>query len=257
MILAKHGPLRTLNRKIRHHLRHLRYRGNLEEVFTHIYSRNRWRSSESRSGKGSELRSTEMIRDALPRLLKEHDIRRFLDVPCGDFNWMKHLVDDLDVDYIGGDIVRPLIERNQRVWGRDRVAFKRIDLTCDPLPDADLMMVRDCLFHLSFADVLKFLQNFCRANIRLLLTTSHWPPTGKNQDIVSGGARLIYLCSPPFCFPPEPLGHVRDSCDERPDNNALLLFDRTQVAVARDAMSRRLGVAGVSGGDAVDPARTA
>ncbi len=237
MIFAKHGPLRILNRKLRHRLRH---RGSLEEVFTRIYHRNRWSSSESRSGTGSELRSTEKMRSALPGLVKAYDVNRFLDVPCGDFNWMQHVVGDLDVEYVGGDIVRPLIERNQQYWGEGRIAFDRIDLTCDPLPDADLMLVRDCLFHFSYADILKFLQNFCRANIRLLLTTSHWPPTGENQDMVSGGARPIYLCAPPFCFPADPLCCVPDASDERPNNNALLLFDRTQVAVARDTMSKNL-----------------
>jgi len=151
---------------------------------------------------------------------------------------MQHVVDDLGVAYIGGDIVVPLIEHNQRRWGGENVAFDQMDLTCDPLPPADLMLVRDCLFHLSYAEILKFLQNFCRANIRLLLTTSNMPPTGKNQDMVSGGCRAIYLCAPPFGFPSDPLRCIPDVSDERQHNNALLLFDRTQVVVARDAMSK-------------------
>ncbi len=233
MIFAKHGPVRTLNRKLRHRLRH---RGSLEEVFTRIYHRNRWGSNESRSGTGSELRSTEGIRAALPGLVKAYDIQRLLDVPCGDFNWMKHVIGDLDVEYVGGDIVRPLIAHNQRQWGEDRITFVQMDLTCDPLPDADLMLVRDCLFHLSYADIRKFLQNFCRANIRLLLTTSNLPPTGKNEDMVSGGARPIYLCSQPFGFPSDPLCCILDIPDGKPGDNALLLFDRAQVAVARAVM---------------------
>lgn len=232
MIFAKHGPVRTLKRKIFLGLRH---HGTLEDVFTRIYARNHWGGSESRSGPGSDLRSTEAIRAALPGLVKQHDVHRFLDVPCGDFNWMQHVVDDLGVAYIGGDIVVPLIEHNQRRWGGENVAFDQMDLTCDPLPPADLMLVRDCLFYLSYAEILKFLHNFCRADIRLLLTTSHWPPTGRNMDTVSGGWRFLYLCSPPFCFPEVPLCHIPDYSE-----SALLLFDRAQVIAARDAMDSEI-----------------
>jgi hypothetical protein len=38
-----------------------------------------------------------------------------LDIPCGDFNWMKLL--NLGVDYIGADIVGELIAENRRRFG--------------------------------------------------------------------------------------------------------------------------------------------
>lgn len=60
-------------------------------VFTMIYRRGVWRDSESRSGSGSNMRATEAIRAELPRMLEALQIKSLLDVPCGDFNWMKEI----------------------------------------------------------------------------------------------------------------------------------------------------------------------
>ena len=80
-----------------------------QDVFWEIYSGNLWGSAESKSGLGSELAATQEVRALLPRLLAELGVDVLLDVPCGDFNWMRHV--DLPVrEYIGGDIVPPLID---------------------------------------------------------------------------------------------------------------------------------------------------
>jgi len=49
-----------------------------------------WRA-ESRSGTGSSLEQTAQLRRELPRLIAETGVRRFLDAPCGDCNWIAEL----------------------------------------------------------------------------------------------------------------------------------------------------------------------
>lgn len=238
MIFSKNGPIRSFVRKIKNRLR---FRGSPEEVFTRIYNQNMWGSKESFSGLGSEFQSTKSLRRALPGLVKDYKVKRLLDVPCGDFNWMKHILPELDVEYIGGDIVKSLVEQNQKNWGGLGVSFSQIDLTCDPLPDADMMLVRDCLFHLSYGAIYSFLQNFCRSDIRLLLTTTHINPAGRNAESIIGSYRNIYLFSPPFNFPNDPLEYlVEDNHDST--NRSLLLFDSDQVVLARDNMRKNLGI---------------
>jgi hypothetical protein len=46
--------------------------------------------------------------ELLPRL----NVQTVLDAPCGDWNWMR-LVDLSEVEYIGADILRTVIERNR------------------------------------------------------------------------------------------------------------------------------------------------
>ena len=170
-----------------------------QEVFGTIFTGNKWKGAESRSGKGSDLSQTRDLIETLPAFLREHGVRRFLDVPCGDFNWMQH-ADLSGIDYTGGDIVPGLIEANKR-FARDDVRFMVLDLIEDEHPEADLVMVRDCLVHLSFAHARGAIENIRRSPVRWLLTT-HFPEATENADIVTGQWRALNLERPPFSFPP-------------------------------------------------------
>ena len=77
---------------------------NLVETFTEIFDKNLWASPESVSGGGSEMQNTEAIRRELPYLIQKFGIKSILDIPCGDWNWMKS-VDLCGASYIGADIV--------------------------------------------------------------------------------------------------------------------------------------------------------
>src|SRR5947209_16890359 len=83
-----------------------------EHVFTHIYANNVWEDSESVSGAGSNLAQTRVLRERLPSLLEELHVRNMLDIPCGDYHWLSRT--SLGVaNYLGADIVAPLVEANQ------------------------------------------------------------------------------------------------------------------------------------------------
>jgi hypothetical protein len=87
-----------------------------KDTFDNIYKTNYWSSNESYSGKGSQINTTINIRKALPKLFKKYKIKTLLDVPCGDFNWMKE-VDKTNIEYIGGDIVEEIVVNNNKKWG--------------------------------------------------------------------------------------------------------------------------------------------
>ena len=121
----------------------------------------------------------------------------FPHAPCGDFNWMKEIRADLDVDYIGVDIVKELVDHRQRRYGDERTRFAHLDITRDPLPTADLMMARDFFIHLSFADANCAIENFLRSGMEYLLTGT--APVGDmvvNNDMRTGKARrrCLYPC---------------------------------------------------------------
>lgn len=165
--------------------------------FTTIYEKNFWSSEESVSGPGSDLESTLTIRSVLPDILKKYDVKSFLDLPCGDFHWMK-LIDLKGVNYIGGDIVKKLIQNNILKYGNvPECKFEVLDLINDTLPDVDMIMVRDCFIHLSNDLILKSLKNLKRTKIKYLLTNSH-PDMEINKNIKTGTWRRIDLGKEPF-----------------------------------------------------------
>jgi SAM-dependent methyltransferase len=171
-----------------------------EMRFERIHAKNRWSSEESISGQGSELAATEALRIALPQLFRELKIERVLDAPCGDFNWMRHVIREAPVHYIGMDIVHDLIDRNHDLYGSETVKFLHGNIITGPVPQADLIICRDCFIHLSFRDTARAIENFKDSNSRYLLTNSY-PAIKQNEDITTGRWRFINLSVPPYSYP--------------------------------------------------------
>ena len=181
-------------------------------VFTEIYNSNHWKSSESISGEGSEIKQTEPLINDLNKLLTEMNIATVLDLPCGDFNWMKK-VDFSNIDYVGADIVEELIKINL-VQNKERknIIFKVLNLITDPLPKSDIIIVRDCLVHLSYKDINSSIKNIKSSGSKYLLTTTftnHY----QNHDIVTGDWRPLNLQEKPFNFS-SPILIINENCTE-------------------------------------------
>jgi hypothetical protein len=183
----------------------------------------------SMSGTGSSLSVTTYLRQDLPILLNEYNVRVFLDLPCGDFNWMKE-VDLGEIQYIGGDIISDLVERNQRLYSSPLRTFQRLDLTTSALPRADAVMCRDCLVHLSDASVFAALRNICNSGANYLLTT-HYTARAQvhNYDIPDGAWRRIIFDLPPFLLPPPQRLIVEGSTEENRADKTLALWPIAQI----------------------------
>ena len=189
-----------------------------QERFDYIHRENRWGNRESVSGCGSTLEATERIRAALPGLLAEFEIRSMLDIPCGDFHWMQML--DLDVDYIGADIVRELIEQNQENCTSERCRFVHLNLIEDTLPHVDAVFCRECLVHFCHAEVKLAVANIARSGSEYLITSTY-TDLAENVNIETGDWRPIDFTKAPFNWP-EPLQLVNDASSPEappPDKN--------------------------------------
>ena len=175
---------------------------SLEKIFTTIYKKKMWgdENTVSYSGPGSDPDETRVIKAQLPLIIARYGIRSMLDIPCGDFLWMKEL-DLAGVRYVGADIVKPLIRTNRRKYRRQGVVFEHIDLLRDELPRADLIFCRDCLIHLSLSDIATTIANIIRSGSTYLMATTYTSRTF-NPEILSGQWRPINLQEAPFNFPP-------------------------------------------------------
>jgi hypothetical protein len=206
-----------------------------EGRFTEIYTLNFWGNKESVSGSGSTSIYTENLRNKLPDLFKKYSTQTIFDAPCGDFNWMKLLLEKTNINYIGGDIVKALIRSNNINYKKDNIKFIHIDLIKDKFPSADLMICRDCLFHLSFEDTRLVLKNFVDSKIPYLLTTSHKNICSfKNKNILTGDFREIDLFSAPYSFDPCPIERIDDWIPPDPERE-MCLWSREHIISALNA----------------------
>jgi len=219
------------------------YNKNKKNIFSHdsskkkfelIYKSNFWSSKESISGLGSEYKNTINLRNEMVKLIKNYKIESILDAPCGDFNWIKSLINK-NLKYIGGDIVSNLIDQNNKIYKNDNIIFIPLDITSDKLPNSNLMICRDCLIHLSFKNIKLFFENFRNSNINYLLLTSYKLKDSskviKNIDITDGEFREIDLSVYPFNLP-EPLFKILDK-DEQTKKSGyfcyLNLYSKKQI----------------------------
>ena len=175
----------------------LKYRRS-ESIFTKIYNENKWGDVESASGPGSNLAQSQ-VRYGLPTVFNELGVRSILDIPCGDFWWMKEL--ELDVEhYIGADVVKELVDSNVANYGNDKRNFVSLDILRDNLPQVDLVLCRDLLVHFTYRDIFRALKNLKKSNSEFFLTTT-FIGIDENKDIPTGEWRAINLQKPPFNFP--------------------------------------------------------
>lgn len=186
---------------------------DLKKRFSRIYRENIFGGGVSRSGEGSDLVQTEIIRREIPLLLKRLGVRSLLDAPCGDWHWMQKTTLGVE-EYIGVDLVEEMIELNNKKFGNEHVRFASLDLTRDALQEVDVIFSRDCLVHLSSEDALRVVENFKRSGARYLLTTT-FTDRSKNTDLKGRDAfwRPLNMQLAPFNFP-KPVALINEGCTE-------------------------------------------
>ncbi len=204
---------------------------SMQDRFSEIYRTGWWNDNqESVSGSGSTLDNTTLLRRDLVPFLDKWNVKRVLDAPCGDWNWMKEVALPEHIHYIGGEIVPDLVETLREKNTRQNVEFVLVDITADKLPDVDLMFCRDCLFHLSSTDIFRFIDNFIASDIPYLLTTN-MPQIDTNREIVTGKHRPLNLQAAPFNLG-EPLDRFADYEAPRREKY-MTLWSRDQLIAAR------------------------
>ena len=200
-----------------------------KEIFTQIYTNRIWGGTNDSplSGPGSAVWYTENLRSQLPKILQSFGVKTLLDAGCGDLTWISTIFEDLNINYIGVDVVEFLITEHQKNYPNHH--FEVLDITVDDLPRADMMMCRDCMFHMSFEDIYRTLNNFVKSEIPLLFATSHATPA-MNVNITTGGYAELDFFKKPFCFP-KPVFALDDTHPAFVKRN-MCVWTREQVAEA-------------------------
>ena len=168
-----------------------------EDIYRQIYATDHWQGG---SGPGSTADASAEYRRIVQRLLASTEIRRVLDVGCGDWQ-VGSLLDWSGIDYTGVDVVDSVIAANKARFGTAQVHFEVADARTGQLPPADLLLIKDVLQHWPTADVQRFLAGTLPRYRYALITndiaSTHF--TGQlNQDIEMGSWRTLDLQAAPF-----------------------------------------------------------
>ncbi len=177
--------------------------------------KNQFFGSESVSGEGSSLDQTSIIRMELTKIIREYHCQSMLDIPCGDFNWMK-LLDLDDIKYTGADIVPSLVSDLNDKYASPSKKFVCLDIVADKLPTVDLILCRDLFVHLSSREIFRSIRNIKLSGSTWLITTNftrsrHYLDTPSFSRGVPW--RPINFSFPPFNFPTA-VRTINENCTE-------------------------------------------
>ncbi len=131
-------------------------------------------------------------------------MRSIVDLGCGDFSVGRQILEGSSVRYTGIDVVPELIEHHKSTVQHPRASFQCADITNDPLPAADLCLVRQVLQHLSNGEIVRVLANL--RNFSQILISEDVPvhPKSFNRDKPHGPdvrsyyGSGVYVERPPF-----------------------------------------------------------
>lgn len=180
-----------------------------ESIYADIYSD---KSLETISGTGSTREQTGILVNDLELLIKKFSITSILDAGCGDLNWIKY-INMNNSKYIGVDIVDYIIADNKKKFaGRDKMDFYCMDIISDPTPCVDLIICRDTLVQLPYADILQILSNFKKSGSKYILMT-HFSGNRKNSNVNVGQWRTLTFTANPFNFS-NPTDIINENCTE-------------------------------------------
>ncbi|WP_255449855.1 class I SAM-dependent methyltransferase [Seonamhaeicola sediminis] len=178
-----------------------------KDVMNQIYEKHLWGGNEFDFYSGVGSHNPDIINPYLETVitfLKSFETPLLVcDLGCGDFNIGKHLAPHTK-KYIAIDIVKPLVERNKRLFKEAHLEFHCLDISKDELPFADCIILRQVLQHLSNSEIEKIIKKLI--NYKYIILTEHIPMGNfiPNVDIISGqGNRTkknsgVNILLPPF-----------------------------------------------------------
>ena len=204
-----------------------------KKIFKNIFDSGYWidnniTSNQSRSGKGSNFENTLQLQIDLKSFFKKNNIKKILDVGCGDFNWMSNLLEDIDFEsYCGIDIVEKLIDQNNKKYRNNKIKFICKDLINDDfkfIEDFDFILIRHVFIHLKNNNIKNILDKIKAAKTQYVGITSD-PLLKNNFDLKTEGRfREINFTIKPFNLG-KPFQVLRDIDPGRDNNVDLNIYD--------------------------------
>ena len=189
-----------------------------KKIFTSIYKSNHWvqngnslpRKFVSVSGHGSNIGTDQykQLINNFTNLIEKYQINSILDMPCGDFLWIKEVVKNKNIKYLGIDIVEELIKNNNLKFKDEKINFQSFDIiNFNTNKEFDLVVIRDLFLHIKNSDITKIINNLKSMNIKYIALNSY--DNEENIDVTIGHHRKINLLINPFNLK-EPIYSFKD-----------------------------------------------
>jgi hypothetical protein len=145
-------------------------------AFTKIYADRIWGNGSEDSplsGLGSAPKYAKPYVQLVSNAISDFSIKHVLDVGHGDWAmWRDYQFEN--TSYVGVDVAEGISKTNMRLFGSSTRKFLQVDFS-SALPEADLVICKDVLQHLSNDEILQILEKF-RKYKYVVICNSHANP---------------------------------------------------------------------------------
>ena len=178
-------------------------KNNVEDAFTKIYENGVWAvdaNGNGTSGPGSTIENTKEYVAFLQKFMKKNKIKSVVDIGCGDWEFSQH-INWKGINYKGYDVVKKVVDRNQKKFGNSNISFYHADVSQISFPKADLLICKDVMMHIpnqSISAILSQLSKFKYCIITNDVLRSTLSSTNPELSTVDGGFRALDITQPPF-----------------------------------------------------------
>ena len=173
-----------------------------EDVFTNIYRKGLWKEGDLTplSGSGSNPDNSKPYVDFVADNITRLGIKSVLDIGHGDWEmWREYKFEN--TNYIGVDVAKDLSKSNNDKYGSKKRVFVQVKFQ-DSYPDAELLLCKDVLQHLSNEDVNNLLLRFSTFKYLIICNAYRYPTTltriQHNLQIRSRIRKILKFQSPMY-----------------------------------------------------------
>ena len=81
--------------------------------------------------------------------IKKNNIKKIVDLGCGDWHSTIYMLKDLNTEYVGYDVYKKLIEHNKKVFNNKLWSFNYLDIynEKEKIEKGDVCIIKDVLQH--------------------------------------------------------------------------------------------------------------
>jgi hypothetical protein len=137
----------------------------MEKYFTDIYENKIWGDNKNdqyngSSGGGSDIEFNEYTYvPFLKKYIINNNIKKIVDLGCGDFKCGNLIYDDLDILYTGYDTYKKIIDYNLKQHSLPKYSFIHLDFfnKKETIINGDLCILKDVIQHWKIDEIYTFL----------------------------------------------------------------------------------------------------
>jgi len=177
----------------------------------------------------SSFVQTQRLRDDMLKLFEQYNIKSLFDAGCNDCTWAHALAPY--INYQGGDISPSMIAEAWHWYPNLKIDI--FDITTDPIPTVDCVLMRDVAIHLVITDQKLAIQNWLRSGVSWILMTHVEDAQVNNNGIYGDNLyhNLVNWCIDPWNFPEpkEKIVEVGDGVMASKPGRRLALWHRDDI----------------------------